>query len=588
MKKFEKIRLITYGIVGLLIAVLLTGLGVKSNIEYTEERVWKDTQSVVYTNLGQIERSDAPLGVGVQYELHLDNLDSDTKLIFHASHCFVEVYIEDELVYSMKSSDKINTVETTGGTWNIIPIFREDSGKTCTVVLMPAYESFLNQTPSFMTGSVHAVFTSLFMSNLPEILVTILVMFIGFIFICFGLIFSVKAKAKLNILTLGFFAFVVSLWRFCDFNFITLISGDKNIFIYYISITMLMISAIPLLEAVKHSFHGKAQKAFDVLSLIIGITSIVQLVLQLLDITDMREILILTHLIILASLVLILACLIMQLIRPAVKRSFNPAFLIILGIGTDLLLFYIKDSSDGLIFTLLSILVFVLIEGMQFVAQYIEQQNRLIESEITIAHNEAKLAENRFTMMMSQIRSHFVFNILNAISGMCKYDPEKADKTIVHFARFLRSNIDIMQNDDLVHFHNALHHLEDYIALEQVRYGDKIQFETDIEVDNFMLPPLVIQPVVENSIKHGLVSKPSGGTITLRTRKDENNIYIIIEDDGIGYDSSMEISEKSIGLQNIKFRLSHMVNGSLNAQSIVNIGTKTTITIPRKEAEKCE
>lgn len=588
MKKFEKIRLITYSIVGLLIAVLLIGLGVKSNIEYTEERVWKDTQSVTYTNLGQIERTDSPLGVGVQYELHLDNLDSDTKLIFQSSHSFVEVYIEDELVYSMKSSDKISTVTTTGGTWNVIPIFREDSGKTCTVVLMPAYESFLNQTPSFMTGSVHAVFTSLFMSSLPEIVVTSLVMLIGFIFICFGLIFSVKAKAMLNILTLGFFAFVVSLWRFCDFNFVTLISGDKNIFIYYISITMLMISTIPLLEAVKHSFHGKVQKAFDVLSLIIGITSIVQLVLQLLDVTDMREILILTHLTIVASLVLILACLIMQLIRPAVKRTFNPAFLIILGIGTDLLLFYIKDSSDGLIFTLLSILVFVLIEGIQFVARYVEQQNRLIESEITIAQNEAKLAENRFTMMMSQIRSHFVFNILNAISGMCKYDPEKADKTIVHFARFLRSNIDIMQNDDLVHFHNALHHLEDYIALEQVRYGDKIQFETDIEVDNFMLPPLVIQPVVENSIKHGLVSKPSGGTITLRTRKDENNIYIIIEDDGVGYDSSMEISEKSIGIQNIKFRLSHMVNGSLDAQSIVNIGTKTTITIPRKEAEKCE
>ena len=280
--------------------------------------------------------------------------------------------------------------------------------------------------------------------------------------------------------------------------------------------------------------------------------------------------------------------LIIQLVKPIGSRKFNPAFVLILGLGTDLLLFYLRNSSAELILTLLSILIYILIEGVRFVSKYFEQQNKIVENEITIAHNEAKLAESRFTMMMSQIRSHFIFNILNAISGMCKYDPEKADRTIVHFARFLRSNIDIMQNDDLVHFHSALRHLEDYVALEQVRYGDKIQFETDIEEDNFMLPPLVMQPIVENSIKHGLVSKTNGGTIVLRTRKDNDNIYIIIEDDGIGYDDSLIIGEKSIGIQNIKFRLQHMINGNLKIESVVNRGTKSIISLPRREAERCE
>ncbi len=587
MKKITKIRIITYIVLGFFIAALLIGLGVKDNISTNEARYWKGTQSVACANVSQIERKDAPLGVAVKYDLDLHSMSMDTKLIFNSSHSFVEVYIEDELVYSLKNSDEMKTVETPGGNWNIVPLYREDSEKNCTVILMPVYESFLEQSLDFKTGSVHAVFVSLLMENLPEIFVTALVMFIGFALICFGLYFTIKAKEMIKLLPLGAFAFTVSMWRFCDFTFTTLISGEKSIFIYYLSLTMLMITMIPLLETVKHSFFGKITKAFDVLALAIGVTSIAQLVLQLLNISDLRQMLTVSHLTIIASLVLILISLIIQLVKPNGKRTFNPACLLIIGIGTDLLLFYLRSSSVGLVFTLLSILVFVLIEGAQFIKKYIEQQNKLVESEIKIAHNEAKLAESRFTMMMSQIRSHFVFNILNAISGMCKYDPEKADKTIVHFARFLRSNIDIMQNEDLVHFHNALRHLEDYIALEQVRYGDNIGFVTDIQVDDFMLPPLVMQPIVENSIKHGLTPKNGGGTVTLRTREDKNNIYIVIEDDGVGYDKSVQVSEKSVGLQNIVFRLKYMVNGTLKTESIVGIGTKATITIPRKEADKC-
>lgn len=81
--------------------------------------------------------------------------------------------------------------------------------------------------------------------------------------------------------------------------------------------------------------------------------------------------------------------------------------------------------------------------------------------------------------MMSQIRSHFVFNILNAISGMCKCDPQKADDTIVCFARYLRNNIDIMEDDKNIPFTTELRQLEDYIMLEQVRFSDKLEFYTD-------------------------------------------------------------------------------------------------------------
>ena len=489
----------------------------------------------------------------------------------------------------MKASPEIKTITTTSGHWNVVNLHREDAGKKCTVVYMPAYKGFLNQSPEFTLGSIHSAFISQFENNLPEIIVTVLVMIIGFVFVVFGLMFSTKAKGILGFISLGAFAFIISLWRLTDLSFIAFLFDNKNIFIYYISLTMLMVSMIPLLESVKHKFSERFAKAFNILSVSIGVTSIIQLLLQMFGVYELREMLTVTHISIIATLILILICIVIELIKPPEgKRSFNTAIIIIAGIAADLIIFYVRNSSAGLIFTLLSISVFVLLEGCGFIARYVEQQNRLAEHEITIAENEARLSQSRFTMMMSQIRSHFVFNILNAISGMCKYDPEKADKTIVHFARFLRSNIDIMQNDELVHFHNALRHLEDYVALEQVRYGDSIEFVTDIQVDDFMLPPLVMQPIVENSIKHGITPKNEGGTVTLRTREDNNNVYIIIEDDGVGYNSGALISEKSVGIQNTVFRLKHMVNGTLKMESIVGIGTKATITIPRKEADKCE
>lgn len=587
MKKFRSVKIVTYCVGALLIAVLLLVLAVKGNVEYDAARNFDDVISVSFSQPEKIAREDAPLGIGMKYELDLHEISHDTKLIYYISHSLSEVYIDGELVYRMKISSDIKTIETIGGGWNVVPVYREDAGKSCTVILLPVYEEFIDQSPEFLLGSEADVFSSLVREEGHEIFATVLVMIIGVLFICFGLIFSLKTKAMLNILSLGVFALSVSLWRFNDLLSASILSENKHIFVYYLSLTMLMITMVPLLESVKLSFSDKIRRVFDALAFAIAVLAILQVLLQIFNILDLRQMLTLTHVTIVASLVLILLSLIVQFIKPIGKRSFNPAFLVIFGIGTDLLLFYVNKSSAGLMCTLLTILLYVLIEGIRFAASYFEQRNKLIESEIKIAHNEVVLAESRFTTMMSQIRSHFIFNVLNAISGMCKYDPEKADRTIVHFARFLRSNIDIMQNNDLVHFHNALRHIEDYIALEQIRYGDKIQFNTDITVDDFMLPPLVMQPVIENSIKHGLVGKPSGGTVTLRTKRDDENIYIIIEDDGIGYDSSMEISEKSIGLQNIRFRLDHMVKGSLETESAVNKGTKTTITIPRKEAEKC-
>jgi len=201
---------------------------------------------------------------------------------------------------------------------------------------------------------------------------------------------------------------------------------------------------------------------------------------------------------------------------------------------------------------------------------------------------KSDLQQSRIVLAMSQIRAHFIFNLLNAISGMCKYDPEKADATLIRFARYLRGNIDVMQEDRLESFHSTLHHLEDYIALEQVRFGDRIRFRTEIGFSDFSLPPLVLQPLVENAIKHGLMNKAEGGTITLSTRRSGDHVVITVADDGVGFPVEEPVNKSSVGLSNVRFRLEQLADGHMELESTPGEGTVVTVTIPVPKGKERE
>ena len=153
----------------------------------------------------------------------------------------------------------------------------------------------------------------------------------------------------------------------------------------------------------------------------------------------------------------------------------------------------------------------------------------------------------------------------------------------MRFSRYLRNNIDIMQEDKMMPFEVALQRLEDYVVLEQIRFGDGLEFVTDLEITDFMIPPLILQPLVENSIKHGVSKKKGGGSILVSTWEEDGNIMIGIDDDGVGFDMKELKKETSVGLKNIQFRIEHLLNGNLIIKSEINKGTKAIISFPRKE-----
>ena len=229
----------------------------------------------------------------------------------------------------------------------------------------------------------------------------------------------------------------------------------------------------------------------------------------------------------------------------------------------------------------MTFVIFVIFSGIEFLVVHNKTKKELVEK-------EKQLMDVRITMMFSQIRSHFIFNILNAISGMCKYDPLKADETIINFARYLRTNIETIYNDQLIPFRSSLHQLEDYVVLEQVRFQDKIRFVTDISVDNFLIPPLMLQPIVENAIRHGITPKDNGGTILLKTYAAGDRVCVIVRDDGVGFHPEALRNAESTALKNVQFRLQHMIGGTLEIESRIGHGTTVTMMIPWKETDTCE
>ena len=209
-----------------------------------------------------------------------------------------------------------------------------------------------------------------------------------------------------------------------------------------------------------------------------------------------------------------------------------------------------------------------------------EQSLELARQEHQLAEQKTELTDRRIASMKSQIRTHFIFNVLGSISTYCKIDPAKADEALTRFARYLRRNMRYMEETGLIPFQEEMKQLQDYVALEQMRFQDLVEYGEDLEVTDFQIPPLTVQPLVENAIKHGLAEHGRKGMVCVLSRKEAGAIVIEVIDDGVGF--SMEELEKSdsLGIQNVRYRLEHMVGGTLDYESVPGEGTRAMIRIP--------
>ena len=197
----------------------------------------------------------------------------------------------------------------------------------------------------------------------------------------------------------------------------------------------------------------------------------------------------------------------------------------------------------------------------------------------------AQLTESRMSTMMSQIRPHFIYNTLGSIEQLCELDPPMAGELVHNFAKYLRGNFGELDNPRPILMSQEMEHVRYYVSIEKVRFPD-MTFTFEMHSDDFSLPALTVQPIVENAIKHGLMKLNKGGTIRVVSSETDTHYCILVEDDGVGFDTSALPEDRAhMGIRNIRERLKAMVSGTLEIESTPGAGTKVLIKIPKEVQE---
>lgn len=206
---------------------------------------------------------------------------------------------------------------------------------------------------------------------------------------------------------------------------------------------------------------------------------------------------------------------------------------------------------------------------------------------------KAKDAEIAF--LRSQIKPHFLYNALNSIAALCLEAPEQAEELTLELSQYLRSSFDFKQLDSLTTLESELELVNAYVNIEKVRFGARLQVEYEVSAntDN-RIPPLILQPLVENAIRHGLMSNLRGGLVKISVLElDTSELSFVVEDNGCGMTEQRleeimksDVDKRGVGLWNISQRIKLLYGKSIRIQSVEGKGTQISFDIPIQHSKR--
>ncbi len=192
---------------------------------------------------------------------------------------------------------------------------------------------------------------------------------------------------------------------------------------------------------------------------------------------------------------------------------------------------------------------------------------------------QREIANQRASIMVLQMRPHFIYNTLMSIYSLINLDPQKARQVTMDFTNYLRRNFNAVASENPVPFTVELEHTQAYLAVEQAQHEEMLLVAYDTQFTRFRLPALTLQPIVENAVKHGMNPYAGPLHVSIRTCRVDAASVITVEDDGVGFDAENH-PESHTTLTNIRQRLKLMCGGKMEIRSREGQGTVVTVTIP--------
>ncbi|MGO4210779.1 sensor histidine kinase [Terriglobus sp. 2YAB30_2] len=222
----------------------------------------------------------------------------------------------------------------------------------------------------------------------------------------------------------------------------------------------------------------------------------------------------------------------------------------------------------------------------------LEREEERIERVRMEGHLSRQLVEAELRALRSQINPHFLFNSLNTIASLIPSEPDKAEKMTIRLSSIFRYVL-IQSGRPFSSLHEEMEFLRTILEIEQIRFGERLSvtFEIDSAAEHLMIPSLILQPLVENAIKHGVTPKIGKSHILVGAQLHDNTIQIRIEDDGLGFRTDNDLDRRmrphmtngtGIGLQNVRERLSTLYGtaAALTLSDLASTGCRATLTIP--------
>ncbi len=236
---------------------------------------------------------------------------------------------------------------------------------------------------------------------------------------------------------------------------------------------------------------------------------------------------------------------------------------------------YLVFSASGLLFTDIGIALSALSMFFIILHDQVEQDMR----------QQREIAQQRVGLMVLQMRPHYIYNTMMSIYYLCKQDPDMAQQVTLDFTTYLRKNFTALASEAPIPFSEELEHTRAYLAVEQAQFDDMLFIDYDTPHVDFRLPPLTLQPIVENAVKHGMDPDSAPLRIRIMTRRTGSGSEIVVEDNGAGFEpaddfGSADGSEPHVALENIRERLQIMCGGRMTITPREGGGTVVRMTIP--------
>ena len=510
-------------------------------------------------------------------------------LSVYFAHQYASIYMEDQLVFACREASPPSLIKTPGYYWALLPLRKTDEGKTIRIDIQDVYASMPRMNPRAQISNEYMLLFVTLGKQWPRLAAGLLCVALALFYVTSPLLIQITQKERWSMICLGLFTAVFGIYRTSHQPLTALLLSEQTV--PGVSALLAQLSLIgflftPLLLTRFLAWEHDRKPFYQWMSAALAIFLAAMLLLQLLKICDLRESQLPCSILYTIVISVLLVKSSQDLLRNPPSSSWHWGHVLYLLMGVASLVDNIVYFVNGIPltdFTLYVVLAHSILRGTHNNLRTFKQRERLRQM-------EAELSNQRMYMLMSQIRPHFIYNTMNSIYSLCDQDTEKAKQAIHDFSRFLRLNFESLDQLEPVPFSRELELVRFYLSIEKIRFQDSLTVSYHINTEQFWLPPLTLQPLVENAVRHGLRRKAGPGTIDICTREIKDAYLIIIRDDGAGFDPAATLGqgdEAHLGIANVQARLQQLCGGTLTLESQPGTGTTVTIRLP-KEAQPDE